>query len=784
MLLYNLITAFRFVRKNPTYSLINITGLSLGIALVTISLLWIRFELSYDRFHKNSDRIFRVVAEFRTGENIDNFAHTPAPLGEALKREIPEVVDYVRLGSTGRILVNFGDKQFWEEVDLADPSIFKIFSFDLAEGLPGEVLKDPKSIIISETRARRYFGNTDPVGRILRLGYEKAPFTVTGVMKDIPENSQLQFDFLASFSNLKSHLEWGIWNYATYILAINDRSAGIIREKLPDFTKKYIKDRGTFLHIQPLKKIHLHSRLRGDLSTNRDIKVVYIFTSICLLMLVIACVNYMNLATARYTSRCKEIGLRKVAGASNRYLINQFMSESFIMAILALLFSLFLCSLLLHVFNSLTDLHMRLASVFNVVTVTILLVLIIGVAFFAGSYPSLVLSALNPVSAVNRNFRITLGLSAKSLRKSLVIFQFIVAITLIGSAAVIRSQMRFIGKKDLGLSPDQALVIPILQDEIKSRYESFKAELLNNSLVLNATAVNYFPGNQGFYQNVWWEGLSDNNHSNMIDWIPVDQDFINTLGIQLAKGGFFPANITKKSPPVYVLNESAVKMTGWDDPVGKEFDIIGKGTVIGVVRDFNFKSLHSKLNPMALTFYPDLFDNLIVKLSNRNISGTIDFIKGKWEDFFPQFPFEYSFLDEDFQKMYEHDNATLRIIGYVSIMALFIASIGLFGLVLFSIDQRVREIGIRKVAGASSSDILIMLNLEFIRNILFSFLFSLPVIIYFVNSWLENFAYRIRLNPWMFIIPGFIIFGLTAVIVTLLTYLAATRNPVECIRNE
>src|SRR4030042_2025989 len=518
---YNLKTAFRFIKRNLAFSLINILGLSLGIALVIISMLWIRFESGLDNFHQNADRIFRVVVQFNKGNYADNFAQTPAPLGDAMKNDIPEVIDYVRFGTVGRTLVSVGKKQFWEEIDLADPSLFNIFSFELLPGDPENALRKPNSIILSETKAVKYFGSADPLGQILQLGYEKTPFTITGIMKDIPDNSQLQFDFLSSFSNLTSNLDWGMWNYSTYILAQNKNS-----------------------------------------------------------------INYMNLATARYIRRGKEVGLRKVAGASNSDLTVQFLFESFAMTLSAFILAVLMCTLILPVFNSLTGLNMHLESFFHFSSILLMIVLLLLVTFLAGSYPAFILSSLNPASAVHYDFKLANNLSVKGLRKTLVIFQFIVAIVLIACTIIIQSQLTFIRNKDLGLSPDQVVVVPIFQDDIKLKYELYKNEVLTNPSVLDASAVNYFPGPQGFRQNVWWEGLQKNDNSNMIDWIPVDQDFISTLKIELVKGEFFPRNISIKGSSIYVLNESAVKEIGWDDPIGKQFDIVGKGEVVGVVRDF------------------------------------------------------------------------------------------------------------------------------------------------------------------------------------------------------
>lgn len=784
MLKYNLLTAFRFIERNLAFSLINILGLSLGITLVIISLLWIQFEFSFDKFNKNADRIFRVVMEFKTGNSVDNFANTPAPLGEAMKNDIPEVIDYVRFGGMGRILVGYEKGQFWEEVDLADPSIFKIFSIKLLSGDPETVLKNTNSLIISETKARKYFGNKNPMGQVLQLDTEKISFTITGIMEDIPANSQRQFDFLGSFSNQTGNLGWEMMNFTTYILAQNNRSENSINKKLIEIQNKYIKEDGTRIYIQPLTSIHLHSNLRSDLPTNRNLKIIYIFVSICILVLIVACINYMNLATARYTRRGKEVGLRKMAGATHSNLILQFLFESFAMTATAFMIALILCYLLLPVFNSLTghSLHMKSLMHFN--SIAILIILILLVSFLSGSYPAFVLSSLNPSSALHDDFSLANTLSVRGLRKALVVFQFIVAIILIACTIIIQSQLTFISKRNLGLSPDQVVVVPIFQDEIKHKYELYKNEILTNPLVINASATNYFPGSLGFNQNVWWEGLQEGDRSNHLDWITVDKDFIKTLKIKLLKGEFFHDNIAENGSMVYVLNESAVKKFGWKDPLGKQFDIIGKGDVIGVVKDFNFKSLHNELQPAALAFYPDRFDNLLIKISTENIPNTLHFLNKKWESFFPQFPFEYSFLSDNFQKMYEKEAKTSRIIKYISFMALFIACIGLFGLVLFTIDRRVKEIGLRKIAGASSGTIMLLFNMEFIKRIIISFIVSCPVIIYFMQKWLDNFAFRIRINWWMIALAGLIPLSMSIILVSWLTWYASTRNPAECLRHE
>jgi putative ABC transport system permease protein len=781
---YNLITSFRSIKRNLSFSLINISGLSLGLSLVILLLAWLQFEFSFDGFHLNANRIFRVVVEFKQDISSDNFAETPAPLGEVLKNEIPEVQDFVRFGSFGRILVRSQNEQFWENIELADPSIFKIFSFKLVSGNPETALGNPGSIILSENRARKYFGNKNPLGQILLIGDNKTPHTVTGVLKDIPANSQLRFDFLGSFSEIKNNLSWGNWNYTTYILAKNDESFPEISGKLPAVVKK-ISERDNYqLHIQPLRSIHLHSRLRDDLNTNRDINTVYIMSSILILVLVLGCVNYMNLATARYTTRGRETSLRKIAGATSSNLAGQFIFESFAITLFSFIIALFLSYLLLPVFNSMTGVRLEIQSLFNLRNLFKFIFLVIIITLIAGSYPAYLLSSINPVAVLRDDFALAGVISIKTLRKGFVIFQFLISIILISCTLIIKSQMTFIKNRNLGLISDQIVVVPIYQSEVKPKYELYKKEILKSPYILNATAVAYFTGNQGYNQNVWWEGLQENDNSNMMSWIPVDEDFIKTLGIKLVKGENFSEKSDIMTIRSYILNESAAKMTGWDDPIGKKFSIVGPGKVIGIVKDFNFKSLYSEIEPVALVSYPAVFDNLMIKISSEDRAGSINILRNTWNAMFSEAPFEFSFFSDDIHKIYNKENSALKLITYASVFSLCISCIGLLGLVLFTIDNRLREIGIRKVAGSSSKSIVLMLNREFAGWITVSFVLSCPVIIYFMRKWLENFAYRESLNWWILLFAGSITIIISLLTVSWLTWKASIKNPVECLKQE
>jgi len=783
MLKYYFINSIRNLKRNPRFSVINITGLSLTMVLVIMLFTWLNFEFSFDRFHENARRIYRIYETYKSGESIGTYAGTPAPLGGKIKNEIPGIAEFVRFGSLGRTLIKCNNEQFWENITLADPSIFKIFSFRLISGVPETALANPGSILIDETSAIKYFGKTDVVGQTVLIGEDKRPFNITGVLEDIPLNSQRRFRFLASFAEMTENLEWGSWNYSTYILAEKNITENSIREKLPEFTKTLPKSDNRQLDIQPLLRIHLHSHLRGDLPTNSDIKTIYVAITVLVLVLFVACINYMNLATARFTVRGKEAGIRKVSGATNADLRKLFISESIILTSVAFTISLILSCFLIPFFKSMVDLPIDSFTYIRPIAVIIFILLIIIISLISGSYPALILSSVNPVAAIRSEFSPGKSLSLRNLRRILVIFQFFVSIILIACTLIIRSQMNFIEKRDIGLTPDQVIVIPIYQSEVSPRYDLYKKEILRNPDIISASAVCYFPGKSGYYQDVWWEGLDRNDKSKMIGWIPSDQDFVSTLKIEMTMGESL-TEATDKAPKGYILNESAVKMIGWEDPLGKKIDIAGEGIVTGVVKDFNFKSLRSQIEPVALTPYPHLYDNMFVRISTGKINETLGFLRDEWKKIFNETVFEYSFLDEDFMKMYKKDTMIMRIVTTVSVLSLFISCIGLFGLVIFTTDSRTKEIGIRKVAGSTSREILAMLSIEFILWILIALAASVPVIISLMHRWLADFAYRISLGWWFFALAGMLTIVFSLLTVSWHTWYIAGKNPVDCLRHE
>ncbi len=778
-------TAFRNLLKDKLYFLINTFGLAVGMACCLLIVLFIHNELSFDRFHEKADQIYRVIAKFSWGERPDHFAHTPAPLAPAIIREFPAVINAVRFTGSWQKLIAYEDKQFWvDKFIYVDPHIFNVFTFPLIKGDPQTALKDLYSMVITEETAQKFFGNEDPIGKILKVGdIHPRDYKVTGVLKNILSNSQLQFDCLASFEHFRSNIEWGHWNYTTYILLPPKYPYQQLEEKLPVFLRKNLgpdQFKDTSLHLQPLTSIHLHSQLRNDLATNRNITQIYFFSAIAILILVIACINFMNLSTARSANREKEVGVRKVIGANRLQLIKQFLGESLLISFIALLVALTLVEFFLPTFNNLVNNELSfdffqnfslLASLFGITLIT---------GIIAGSYPAFFISASQPKDVFTGGSSF---IKTSKLRKFLVVGQFAISIIFISCTIIIHNQLTYIKNKNLGYSKNHLVIIPTFYQNVKPKYEIYKNEILKNANIQAATATYFKPSNPNYHQNVWWEGMQEDEWD-YISWIPVDHDFLKTFQIDLVRGRDFSREFISDANRAYILNESAVKWIGWNKPIGKQFKINDSGKVIGIIKDFHFQSLHNKIEPLALCLYPDAFFYLYVRINPKDISHSIDFLKQKWTQLFPEFPFQYSFFDEDFNRIYKSEMRLGKIFSYVTGLAIFIACLGLFGLASFMAEKRTKEIGIRKVLGATVSGIVIMLSKEFTRWIILANLIALPVVWFGMNKWLQDFAYRINISFWTFGLAGLLALVIAFLTVAYQSIRAARANPVESLRYE
>jgi ABC-type antimicrobial peptide transport system permease subunit len=781
--------ALRNLTRFKLYSAINILGLSVGLACCILIALFIKDELSYDDFHANASSIYRVFVEFSSETPTDGFAGTQAPLAPAMLAEYPEIVSAVRFADRHEELVSYEDKWFWEKgVLLADPSVFDVFTFPLIEGDPRSALAEIHSIVLTERMARKYFGDQDPLGKQVRISDEFPEFfKVSGVLKDIPSNSQLQFDFLMPFANQKGNLGWTQWNYSTYIQLRPGTSAAALETKLPDLVAKYIGTEArqqNILRLQPLTRVHLHSHLRGDLATNRDLSHLYFFAAVALLILSLACVNFVNLMTARSGTRQKEVGLRKTVGANRRQLLIQFLGEAILQSFLAFLASLALVLLLLPVFNQLTGKRMTSGFLADGLFLAGSIGLMFVVGALAGSYPAIVISRFQPVEILRKGLRDSSAGRPSTLRRGLIVAQFAVSAAFLLFTFVMQRQMAYVRHMNLGYDKDHLVVLPAYSRDVRSRIGSFKSAILKSPLLGGATLTSYRPSRPNYHQNVWWDGLAEDDWNSMMDWIPVDEDFIKTLGLRLTSGRDFSRDVPADEKGAYILNEAARRMIGWDDPVGKPFKIIGRGAVIGVIEDFHYQSLHQPIRPLALALYRPAYTHLIVRIRAGDIPQSLRFLRETWSEFFSDVPFEYSFFDEDFARVYRTETHLMATFNYVSGLAILIAFLGLVGLASFTTLRRAKEIGIRRVLGASVQEIALLLTREFFGLVLLGNLVAWPVVWLASHAWLRRFAYRTGLGVEIFAAAGLLTLLVALLAVGYQSIKAATTDPTDTLRTE
>ncbi len=789
--------ALRNIKRQKGFSFINIAGLSIGIAAVILILLYVQYELSFDRFHENVDRIYRVAQEFpdyHQGKN--QAAITPAPLAHAIVEEYPEVISATRFVKSTETLLIYGEKSFLENnFYFTDPQTFEIFSFKLLKGDLKTALDDPYSIIVSEQMAEKYFGDEEPLGKT--ISYKGShDFTVTGILKNIPRNSHLTMDFIASFETYKlltgtDFSKWYMSSLYTYLLLREDADPLQLESKLPALLEKYWNKEKAAQYryfIQPLSKIHLHSQLIDDeIATNSDIKLIYLFSSIAFLILIIACINYMNLGTARSAQRSKEVGIRKVVGAQKRQLIKQFLGESTILTFIAFLVSILIVEMVLPTFNSFVEreLSFNIAENFQFVLWIILLMLLIGIS--AGSYPALAISSFKPVSILSGK----LGSPSKGklFRNILVVIQFTISIVLIIGTFVIKNQLDHIRNMDVGYSKEQIVVLNLQDDEVTKNLKAIKTELQRNSNILTTSSSSNLPNNIISKGRADWPGKRDDIDLQICVGI-VDYDFIDLYEIKIVEGRNFSKDFPSDENGAFLLNESAVKAIGWDSPIGKEFILTGHlgggtGKVIGVMKDFNLHSLHQKIEPLYFYLNPNKYHRyLSIKIKGNNIPETLGYIKNAMRRFSPKYPFEYNFFNEIFDRAYKSEQTIGKMISIFAFVVIFVACLGLFGLAAFTTEQRTKEIGVRKVLGASVSELLVLLSKEFIKWVLLANIIAWPIAWYAMNKWLQNFAYRVNIGIWIFILSASLALIIALVTVSYQSIKAAVANPVESLRYE
>jgi putative ABC transport system permease protein len=792
-----LLIVLRNIRKHKTYSFINIAGLAVGLTSGLLILLFVRYERSYDRFNENTDQIYRVLR--REPGNMaggsDVYTNTPIPLKPALTSEFPDVVRAARVISQWRPTIkDRGGFRRENRFFLVDPEFLEMFTFPLAAGDPRTALSEPFTVLLTEDAARKYFGRDNPVGQALNID-GKYDFKITGILRNPPENSHIHFDFLASFQSWKAMnpdflISWYAFFPQTYVQLAPRTSPARLDAKLPGFIKTkiikmpYQKAATEFL-LQPLADIHLRGRANLEIEANGDIRYVRFLEAVAALILLIACLNYMNLATARAAKRAKEIGVRKVVGAGRSHLVGQFLGESFVFAFLALAVSWILAQQLLPAFRVFIAREIPSSLLGQAGTLGIMAAVTILVGLFSGSYPAFFMSSLRPVQMLKGKYRYRMGQGA-DLRRWLVVSQFVVSIALAACTLIVSSQLRFIRTKDLGYVKDHIVTLEIEDGNLQRDPKPFRDGLGQVAGISDVAFSSALPGTEASWTLGYWEGMPDRRRGLIIYRSSVDDNFLSFYGMKLVQGRNFAKAMPSDAQSAYILNQSAVRAIGWSDPIGKNFYLEGgdkKGQVVGVVEDFHFQSLHEKIGPLAIQLDTEP-QYVSIKIASDHVPETLAAIEKVFKKFSPAYLFGYRFLDERIDALYRTDQKLVQSFNSFTIIALFIAGLGLFGLAAFTAEQRLKEIGIRKVLGSSETGIVVLLNKEFGRWIAIAGLIAWPIAYFAMRTWMQSFAYRAPITIGVFLGAEAAALALAAVIVSLQAIKAARVNPVVILKQE
>ncbi|WPU91071.1 ABC transporter permease [Mucilaginibacter sabulilitoris] len=802
-------TAIRSLLKNKGFTVINILGLALGLATCLLIVLYVVDELSYDRYNTKADRIYRVNEDLKLGDNKVEYAVCMPPLAKTLKTEYPYVENTVRLKNAGTSHVKKGSLNISENrVAFADPSLFDVFTLPMINGNPSSALAEPNSVVITETTALKYFNSTNVVGKTL-LFNDNTLCKVTGVIKDIPKQSHFNFDFfisMSSFPDSRSN-EWLRSDYNTYVLLKDASDAKKLEGAFPEFLKKYsgaqmldqlnmsvdaFEKSGSYfrMNLIPLTAIHLHGHLSGELGANTTTQYIYIFSAIGIFILLIACVNFMNLSTARSSNRACEVGVRKVLGSPRKYLILQFLTESTLLTLLATIIAFLSTLLLLPAFNQLSGKEILITAQSLTWILPVLLFIVIFIGALSGSYPAFYLSAFQPVDVLKG--KLTAGFKGGRLRSFLVVFQFSISIILIIGTLVVYNQLNYIQTKNLGYNRSQVLIVQNIS-ELNTQAKIFKQEVKAIPGVINATMTGFLPTSHWSNTSIYFRDASlDQKRSIFPQSWDIDEDYMNTLDMKMAAGRSFSRDMQTDSSGI-VLNEAAAKFLGFKDPLNKTIyrnqggkhtlDNVKPYHIIGVVKNFNFSSLRDVVEPVVMT----LGENngaLSIRVNTANLPALLSQIKDKWKNLSPNVQINYSFMDQEFDASYRSEQLTGKVAIILTSLAILIACLGLFGLAAYAAEQRTKEIGIRKVLGASVSAITGMLSKDFIKLVFIAILISSPLAWYLMSKWLQGFAYRIDISWWVLALAGIIALLIAIITVSFQSIKAAMANPVDSLKNE
>ena len=797
-----LISAIRHLLKYKSTSVINVLGLAGGMACCVLIMLYVQDELSYDQHHRKKDRIYRVAESATVAGNPVEVAITPAPWGPALAEDYPQIERFTRImPPVSRWLIQFNDKSYYEQnFVFADSSIFDVFTIPLIQGSAKTALTEPNTVVVSESMSNKYFGEVNPIGEVLTCD-NVYRFTITGIMQDMPVNSHFQFDFLTSYASLESNrlydepstMQTQGLNHSvhTYLLLQENSTPGDLENELPRFLEKHLYEQlqSTGIearpYLQSLTDIHLYSNLEYEFRTNSNIRSIFIFTSLAAFVLLIACINFMNLATARSSRRSREVGVRKVLGANQGQLIAQFIFESVFLSTVAMFVTLGLVHLLLPTFNLMSGKTITL-SLITTWLVPILVAISVLSGILAGGYPAFFLSSFKPVSVLTG--ALSAGASSPLLRKTLITFQFVVSTSTIVGTVVVLSQLEYMQNKDLGFEKEQVVIIRMPDANAISGYKAYKSAVLQYPAIVSVSSSTNIPGGRPRIALVQPEGLKE-EHSLAYQIIRTDFDFIETMGIRMVAGRSFSHGFSTDSTAC-LINETAVQNLGWDNPIGKTYkitmlsDYYPPYEVIGVMEDFHNQSLHQQIEPLiVLPSGPVTY--MEVRVQREETTRGIEILKEQWQNTFPNHPaLDYYFLDHSLDQLYDSEQRLGSVFFAGAVLSIFIACLGLFGLSSFLAEQRTREIGVRKALGASVPNIIQLLSWDFTKLVLLALAIGLPLSYFGLLTWLEEFPYRIELGPWVFLLAG-----INALLIAWLTVgfhaiKAATSNPTAALQSQ
>ena len=801
-------TAFRNLLKNKGFTAINVLGLALGLATCLLIVFYVFDELSFDKYNVNIDRIYRVNNGIKFGGNENLYSETPAPTASALKAAFPEIEQVARLRDRGGNQVKKGTQNIQEDnMVYADPTIFDVFTLPMIDGKPSTALKETHSVVITEKIALKYFNSINAVGKVLTFN-DTAFYKVTGVIKNIPKESHFNFDFFISMPTLGESKEnaWFSNNFHTYILFRPGTDVKHFETKLPEFLRKEaepqlvsilhmtfekLEQGGNYFRLSliPLKKIHLESNSKDELSAKGDIKIVYIFSAIATFILLIACVNFMNLSTARSSNRAKEVGVRKVLGSPRKYLIAQFLTESIMVTLAGAIIAVLVAWALLPLFNQMSGKELAVTPQVIAWLLPVLVIFVIVVGCIAGSYPALFLSGFQPIEVLKG--KLATGFKGGTLRSSLVVFQFAISIFLIIGTIVIYNQLKYIQNKDLGYNREHVMIINRVWT-LGNKAKTFKQEVKQLAGAKSVTMTGFLP-TSGYNNNssLFKDPVLDAKKAIQSSIWNVDEDYIPTLGIKLTVGRNFSRDMPTDSTGI-IINQAAAQLLGFSNPLNQSLylpmdnmaKVMKPYHIIGVMKDFNFKSLRENVTPLIL-FYGEDTGSLSIRMNSADIPALLSQVKAKWTSISPNLQFDYSFMDEDFDRNYRSEQRIGTIAVAFTSLAIIIACLGLFGLAAYAAEQRTKEIGIRKVLGANISTIVSMLSKDFIKLVFIAILIASPLAWWAMQRWfLQGFAYHQNVQWWVVLLAGLGAVLIAFITISFQSIKAALTNPVKSLRSE